>query len=515
MAIRRRNTRGGWSSQKIAAVAVMSATIYLLWRSATRLNGLTAVAVVGEKERIASATARDLGGETSARGAGKCTEKLLARLRLSEKLQSKYRALVWTISDEDARARGAALDALPAFSRGPLHCSVFVIKDNIDFNGAPTTAGSRVFQKFPPPRKNAVVIDNLISAGAVILAKANLDEFALGYKTMSSVIGQTRNAVDPSLFPGGSSGGSAVAVALGIADVALGTDTGGSIRIPAAFNQIYGLRPTHGLTSLQGVVPLSHSRDTVGPLAKSPHDIAAALGAILAKPQQYSACTQTSSHKFKIGSLKELHKPRGKRSKKKSAEAEHISKVVTRALDATETIIVLNMHVPEIKRGELSRYKSASWYEFADDIARYLANADSGPIATLQDIFDATDDANTKLRQRLRDRIAFSQDASVYKYKRQVVEFPQRVRSALLRAMDDRGVDAVAFPSYTAYPGRIASHTQPFCENNRLSAMTGLPSIVVPLGSMSAVELVARPRAECDLISIAQLFYERFHSSAA
>ena len=446
-----------------------------------------------------------------ARRDGPCAKKLLARLRLADELQPKYRAILWKMSETEARSTGNKLDALPSKSRGPLHCSIIAVKDNIDTNFLPTTAGSKVLlQRMGVRRENAVVIKNLLDAGAVILFKANMDEFALDYKTFSSVGGQTLNAINPVYFPGGSSGGSAVAVKLGIADAALGTDTGGSIRIPAAFNGVYGLRPTHGAVSLKGVVPLAHSRDTVGPFANTPEDIANVLSAIMGKPGAYAHCTLLAAQKtYKIGSILELHKPRGKASKKKTSEALRISGLVKKALLRSQ-LNVVDLSIPEVVRGQLSKYKTASWYEFAPDIAAYLSASNSRTLKTLRDISDSIDD--TKLQRKLLDRIKFAHRATSSKYAAQVEDYRRRIRKAILAAMRASGVDVLAYPTYTAYPGKVATGKQPFCENNRLSVLSGFPSLSVPVHpkEMVGMELLAKTGAECDLIAIAQAL----HSSA-
>ena len=163
---------------------------------------------------------------------------------------------------------------------GPLHGIPVAIKDLISVEGVPTGYGSKV----EPPRiaaKDATLVARLKAAGAVILGKTNLLEYAYGIAHPE--IGQTNNPHDPTRTAGGSSGGSAAAVAAGIVPVAIGTDTGGSIRIPAAYCGIVGLKPTYGLVPLDGVFPLSWSLDHAGPLARSPGDAALVLACLAAR----------------------------------------------------------------------------------------------------------------------------------------------------------------------------------------------------------------------------------------
>ena len=156
-------------------------------------------------------------------------------------------------------------------SRGPLHGRPISLKDLIDVEGVPTTAASRV-RAGHTARKDAIVVTRLREAGAVIIGKTNLHEFALGTTSDESAFGPVRNPRDTSRSPGGSSGGSAAAVAADMGWASIGTDTGGSIRIPAAACGIVGLKPTFGEVPTVGVVPLSVSLDHVGPLAKNVSD---------------------------------------------------------------------------------------------------------------------------------------------------------------------------------------------------------------------------------------------------
>ena len=160
---------------------------------------------------------------------------------------------------EDA---GAA-DRRPFDSRKPLHGIPLVLKDNIDMAGMPTSSGARAMAAAMPWR-DAGVVRRLRDAGAILLAKTNLSEFSFEIRSRSSLAGDVLNPFDRDVTAGGSSGGAAAAVAAGFAVAAVGTDTGGSIRTPAAFNGLVGLRPTHGLVDSSGVAPLAPSTDTLG-----------------------------------------------------------------------------------------------------------------------------------------------------------------------------------------------------------------------------------------------------------
>ena len=161
---------------------------------------------------------------------------------------------------------------------GPLTGVTVGLKDLIDQKGLPTTAGSSFYRHVP--NRSATVVERLEAAGAVIIGRTGLHEFAFGFSSENHWFGPVRNPWDPETSPGGSSGGSAVAVAAGLSAIAIGTDTGGSVRVPAALCGVVGLKVTHGRVSLAGVFPLAPSLDTVGPLTRTVGDAALAYQAI-------------------------------------------------------------------------------------------------------------------------------------------------------------------------------------------------------------------------------------------
>jgi aspartyl-tRNA(Asn)/glutamyl-tRNA(Gln) amidotransferase subunit A len=201
--------------------------------------------------------------------AEQATEACLQRIEAENATLNAFIRVTADDARQAARERDRELAA--GHDRGPLHGVPISIKDLIDMRGLPTTAASRVREGHVAAR-DAAVITHLREAGAVFVGKTNLHEFAFGTTNEDSAFGPARNPKDPSRSPGGSSGGSAASVAAGMALATIGTDTGGSIRIPAAACGIVGLKPTIGEVSTDGVVPLSRTFDHVGPLAQNVTD---------------------------------------------------------------------------------------------------------------------------------------------------------------------------------------------------------------------------------------------------
>lgn len=268
-------------------------------------------------------------------------------------------------ADVDARvARGENV--------GPLAGVPIAIKDNLCQIGIPTTCSSKILDGWKPPY-NATVIDRLVAAGAVPVGKTNLDEFAMGSSTENSAFGPTRNPLDPSRVPGGSSGGSAAAVAADMTPLSLGSDTGGSIRQPAALCGLVGMKPTYGLVSRYGLIAFASSLDQIGPFSKTVLDSAVLLETIagydpmdstsLNEPApSLSAHVNDGVAGKRIGLVKELYE---------GADESVVASVMAacEALKAAGATIV-ELSIPELQLG-LSAYYLIAPAEASSNLARF------------------------------------------------------------------------------------------------------------------------------------------------
>ena len=222
-------------------------------------------------------------------------------LRKIEQLNPRINAFI-TITTDSALREAQEADAEIAAGRwrGPLHGIPVGYKDLIDTAGVRTTAASAVFADHVPS-KDAEVVTRLRAAGAVSLGKHNLHEFAYGGSSVISHFGPVRNPEDPAFIAGGSSGGSAAAVAAGMCYAAIGTDTAGSVREPAALCGIVGLKPSYGLVGTAGIFPLSPSLDHAGPLTRSVADAAILLDALTGVPGRYASALREQARNFVLG----------------------------------------------------------------------------------------------------------------------------------------------------------------------------------------------------------------------
>ncbi len=307
-------------------------------------------------------------------------DREITAIELTERLYAHVQALDPSIGsylhyDRDAalaNARQTDEDA-KAGKGGPL-CGVPVaVKDNINVQGQRTTCASRILESFVSPY-DATVVQRLRAAGAVIVGKTNLDEFAMGSSCENSALGVTRNPWDRTRVPGGSSGGSAAAVAARMAAISLGSDTGGSIRLPASFCGVVGLKPSYGRVSRYGLVAFASSLDQVGPFARSVRDAALAMQAMAghdsrdgtssrAPVPDYSACLRADLSGIRVGVVHEYLD---------SMPNREVAASCTAALDRMKALgaEVVDVTLPHADHGVAVYYVVAS-AEASSNLARY------------------------------------------------------------------------------------------------------------------------------------------------
>ncbi|WP_420635034.1 amidase [Candidatus Palauibacter sp.] len=411
----------------------------------------------------------------------------------------------------DAREQAARLDRERAEGRvrGPLHGIPILLKDNYDTFDMPTTGSTLALAGSVPP-DDAFQVRKLREAGAIILAKTNMHELAAGITSISSLGGQTRNPYDPARNPGGSSGGTGAAVAASFGAVGWGSDTCGSIRIPSSVHNLFGLRPTKGLSSIDGLIPLSHTQDTGGPLARSVVDLAIALDATIGAdsadpateamrgraPIGFRAALDAGALEgARIGALTEWLSDAG-------AEAP-VTDVVRAALDAMAAAgaEIVDVEIPE--QDSLLARTSVIGHEFALDLADYLAGAGGAPVGSLGEIVTLGlhhEQLDGTFRRRSE---AGPRDEAAYA---EALERQAALREAIVTFMDEERLDAIAYPTLRRDPAPIGS--PPVGGTCQLAAHSGLPAISAPAGFTrtglpTGVELLGRPFDDARLVSFA------------
>ena len=367
--------------------------------------------------------------------------------------------------------------------RGPLHGIPVLVKDNYDTAGLPTSGGALGLAVLQPAA-DAFQVQKLRAAGAVILGKTTMHELAAGITTISSLTGQTRNPYDLMRVPGGSSGGTGAAVAASFAAAGMGSDTCGSIRIPAANQNLVGLRATRGLSSRTGVMPLSDTQDVAGPLARSVTDLALVLDATVGPdpadpvtaeaarhvPRSYrDGFARASLKGARIGVLRGLFGT--------APEDDEVGNLVRKALEAMKAqgAEVVDATVPGLD--DLLNESSVIGDEFKFDLAAYLARHPGAPVKTLGEILDrGLNHEALEATFRLRNQPA-TRDTEHY---RQALVKRRALRAAVEAVLDGQRLDVLVYPTLRRKPTLIGeAQIGTTCQ---LSATTGLPAISMPAG---------------------------------
>ncbi len=476
-----------------------------------------------ELHQLTAHEARDLlrKGEISA------VELTEAVLRRVEAVEPHVRAYI-TVTPDTARAQAAAADRRLSAARKagevdqlpPLLGIPIAVKDVISTRGVRTTCGSRILENYIPPY-DATVIQRLREQGAVIVGKTNTDEFAMGWSTENSAFGPSHNPWDLSRVPGGSSGGSAAALAADEALLALGSDTGGSVRQPAAFCGVVGLRPTYGRVSRYGLVAFASSLDQIGPMAKDVLDCALLYEAIAGHdPQDSTSVTQPVEpvlptltgdiRGIRIGVPAEYF-----------GEGIHpaVADVVRQAIQQLETLgaIVEEITLP-LTRHSIPVYYLIATAEASANLARYdgVRYGYSAAATTIWEHFMRT--RGEGFGPEVKRRIILGTYALSAGYYEAYYLRAQKVRTLIRREFEQafERVDVIAGPVAPVPPWPIGwvmeNPVQAYLTDllTVSQAIAGIPALSVPAGFHDGLpvglQLVGRPFDEVTLFRVAYAF---------
>jgi aspartyl-tRNA(Asn)/glutamyl-tRNA(Gln) amidotransferase subunit A len=447
-------------------------------------------------------------------------EAYLARI---EKLDGQVGAYL-TVTREQALAAARAAEGRyrSQAPRGPLDGVPIALKDLLCTRGVRTTCASKVLQNFVPPY-DATVVERLAAAGAVMLGKTNMDEFAMGSSTEHSAFQPTRNPWDLARVPGGSSGGSAAAVAADLAAGALGSDTGGSIRQPAAFCGVVGLKPTYGRVSRYGLVAFASSLDQIGPLAKDVRDAALLLGAVAgADPHDSTSVNEP------VPDYEAAARGQGVRGLKLGVPREYFGEgvdpeVAHTVRQAIEALRGLGATTQEISL-PTTGYALAAYYliapaEASSNLARYDGVKYGLRAAGAKDLIDMYGRTRAAgFGAEVKRRIMLGAYALSAGYYEAYYGRAQKVRTLVRRDFDRAfaAVDLIVAPTTPNVAFKAGEKEDPLAMylNDALTIpvnLTGLPAISVPCGFTAGglpigLQLIGRAFDEPALLRVAYAY---------
>jgi amidase len=428
----------------------------------------------------------------------------LARIDSYENNGPNLNALI-TIN-EKALEKARALDAERQRDgpRSLLHGIPVVLKDNVDTQDMPTTAGSLLLKGSIPPN-DAFIVSRLRQAGAIILGKANMSEFASGV-TISSVDGPMLNPHDLSRTPSGSSGGTGVSIAASFAQLGIGTDTGGSVRGPSSSNGVAGLKPTHGLLSRDGIVPLALSFDMAGPMARHVFDVAAMLGAMTGVDPNDPATEKSAEVKetdytqyLDHNALKGARIGVARDFLGYDTEVDWIIEASLEAMRNAGATIVDVRYPRWLLDAKADFYTTIRWREFKDQIENYLSTLDSQYPRTLEDMVDISQqilaapkdgERTNPTRWSLFQQELNSGSLEDPEYLAMINHGIPLVSTILQGLLEENKLDAIVYPTAPRRPGplgenRGASSPDPAVSATNLANLSGFPDLIVPAGFTS------------------------------
>src|ERR1700688_572637 len=410
----------------------------------------------------------------------------------------------------------------------PLGCIPIVLKDNFDTADMPTTAGALTL-KGAQPDKDAFAVKGLREAGAIILGKANMSEFATGGISASSLGGQVKNPYDLTRTPGGSSGGTGAAVAANFAAAGTGSDTGGSIRSPASATSLVGLRPTRGLISRDGIVPVSFTQDTIGPMTRNVADAATVLDAMVGYdpndpvtalsvgnvPKTYTVFLQNGLKGARLGVLTNAlgH----------GAEYEEVNKVMAKAIDALKAqgAVIVPVEDQVLDIDTLTKDFRMNEPEFKAALNHYLQQQGTHvPVHSLAEIIASGQYYKPTLEKFFSITEAYEDGPNSPDYKDRRMKMDE-IRIEVADLMARNQLDALVYPHQKCLVLPIGATFQKD-RNGVIAALTGFPAIEVPAGFSTptanapigvpvGIEFLGRAWAEPELFKLAFGFEQATH----
>lgn len=449
---------------------------------------------------LASATIPEL--EAALRSGKLTSEQLvkmyLARIEAYDKQGPKINAVITLNPKALETARALDKELKSKGPRSPLHGIPVLLKDNFDTKDLPTTGGSLMLEGSLPP-DDAFLVKKLRDAGAIILAKVNLSEFASG-GAHSSLGGQTLNPHDLTRTPSGSSGGTGAAIAADYAPLGFGTDTGGSIRGPSTSNGIVGLKPTHGLLSRDGIIPLALSFDTGGPMARSVTDIAVSLG-LLTGVDPADAATQKSVGKSHTDYTQFLDKGALKGARigvardffGQDAEVDWVMESALAAMRAAGATLVDVKYPKWLLDARTEFYGAIRYPEFAAQIGDYLQTTDAKYPKNISELIAKADSFRSlradgagpnPSRWNLMKREVASGSLEDFKYLTIRNEGLSLVRATFDGLFASQKLDAIVYPTSPKRPAQIAATATEggVGSATNFANLTGFPDLIVPAG---------------------------------
>ena len=464
--------------------------------------GPTALAQAPKAIPLDVATIADLNAAVDAGWltAEELVQMYLARIRAYDRQGPALHALITLNPKALETARQLDAERRTKGRRSPLHGIPIVLKDNIDTADMPTTAGSVLLEGSMPP-DDAFLVKRLREAGAVILGKGNMSEFASGI-ARSSLGGQMKNPHDLFRTPLGSSGGVGISVAAALAVIGIGTDTGGSIRNPSAATGVVGLKPTHGLISRDGIVPLALSFDTAGPLARSVYDVAVAVG-VMAGIDAADAATRKSEGRFETDYTRYLKADalKGARiglARDFTGADPDVDWAVESGVQAMRRsgATVVDVRLPKWlldAKGEF--YNAIRFPEFAAQIADYLSTLGAGYPKNIDQLIARASEFNALRsdgagpnpnRWALMSREAEAGGLDDYRYTSVRDHALPMVRAIIEGILTAQKLDALVYPTLPRRPPLLTAPPDPPGGGAgtpvNIANLTGFPDLIVPVG---------------------------------